>query len=527
MTKKINELVEPSLDAIDYKVKERKKFFNSSYVETKFLTKVCNSNCYYIIGEKGVGKTALAFHMQQTSPKNISSKLISISETQYTRFIKLKENGKLDYTDYSIIWRATLLYLMAKLVIEKERTWVHRINRKFADIEKAINKYDQESHIPELEYVVEFVTTLTQSSEISGSLPETAKAGLNESNSQTKKLTSREIKLALLECEKILKAGLQGIKLSSDVALFIDGLDAKPNEVDFAEYQKCLIGLAEAAWHLNSDYFASIKDTHGRMRCVLLLRPDVFDSLNLHNSNCKLEDNSVIFDWQTTNDNYRDSDIFNISNKYFTSQLGSSSGWNAYFQEQGGSESESFKYLLKHSFHRPRDIFAAIKTLISINANQPDKSNFHFEEIKSSKFTDKFSEYLLGEVKNYANYYITNKEFDDCIVFFQYLHGSTKFSYQDFIDAYNEFIKSPNNSAVQSLSIAKSAEAYLQFWYSVNVIGYTESLAASGGGYWHWSYRERSPSKVMPRVKENCNYKVNFGVAKSLNLGKKFRSNPK
>ena len=526
--KKINDLIEPSLDAIDYRAKEKKKFFSASYVETNFLRKACTSNCYYLIGDKGTGKTALAFHMQDASPNNIASKLISISETQYTRFINLKKNGKLEYTDYSIVWRATLLYLIAKLVIEKKKKWIHRLNGKFSAIENAINKYDKDSQLPELEYVIEFVTTLTQTSELSANLPEVVKAGILENNSQTTKSTTKEIKAALQECEKILKSGLQGIKLDGDIALFIDGLDAKPNGVDFLEYQKCLIGLAEAAWHLNSEYFTSGKDTNGRMRCVLLLRPDVFDSLNLHNSNCKLEDNAVIFHWHTTNEQYKESDLYKVSDKYFTSQSGGIFGWNAYFKEKQERESESFKKLLRTTFHRPRDIFSAIKTLIDIKRTSGDinSTNFHIDDMTSAKFTDKFSEYLLGEVKNYANYYITNREFDTCVSFFQHLNGSTTFDYQEFCYAYEAFISSPSNSNLKLQSIASSKESFLQFWYDVNVIGYTEQLQNGGKNYFHWSHRERSAAKVMPKVKDNCNYQIQSGVAKALNLGKLFTAPP-
>lgn len=525
--KKISELIEPSLDAIDYRAKEKKNFFSSAYVETNFLKKACDSNCYYLVGDKGTGKTALAFHMQDASPKNVTSKLISISETQYTRFINLKKKGQLEYTDYSVVWRATLLYLIAKLIVEKKKKWFHKINNKFSAIENAINTYDKDSQLPELEYVIEFVTTLTQGSDLSVNVPDLVKAGISENGSQTTKSSTKEIKGALQDCEKILKTGLQGVKLTGDIALFIDGLDAKPNGVDFLEYNKCLIGLAEAAWHLNSEYFTSFKDTNGRMRCVLLLRPDVFDSLNLHNSNCKLADNAVIFHWYTTQEQYRESDIFKVSDRYFTSQNGDSFGWNAYFNEKVISPSNSFKELLKMSFQRPRDVFSAIQILVSIAraSGQINNKSFCINDLKSPIFRDRYSEYLLGEVKNYANYYVTNSEFDACIAFFQLLNGSTRFDFDEFCDAYNTFMKSPVNEHIKIQSIVNSAESFLQFWYDVSVIGYTEQVQNGGEDYFHWSFRERSAAKVMPKIKNNCKYIIQPGIAKALNLGKRFENN--
>lgn len=524
--KKISELIEPSLDAIDYRAKEKKQFFSNSYVATSFLKKACESNCYYFIGEKGTGKTALAFHMQNSQHQNIAAKLISISETQYTRFINLKISGKLEYTDYSIIWRATLLYLVAKLAIEKHKKWHHKINGKFSKIEAAIKKYDKDSQIPELEYVIEFVTTLTQDASLSTNVPELVKLGVKEGNSQSTKTTTTELKTALLECEKILKAGLQGIKLNSDIALLIDGLDAKPNGIEFTEYQKCLIGLSEAAWHLNSEFFSAVKDSPGRMRCVLLLRPDVFDSLNMHNSNCRLADNSVIFHWNTTHEQHKASDLYCVSNKYFTAQCGDKHGWNEYFGEISSSGSDSFKEIMKNSFHRPRDVFSAIKTLINIaeQTGTGDSTQFELKTLKSARFTELYSDYLLGEVKNYANYYITNSEFDCCTAFFQHLNGAKNFDFEEFCTAYECFINSPGNIHLKSTKIASSAEAFLQFWYDVNVIGYTEELQKGGSNHYHWAMRERSASKVMPKIKHNCQYLIQSGVAKSLDIGKRFKA---
>lgn len=523
--KKIDELIEPSIDAIDYNSKEKKPFFLKSYHATEFLDKACQGNCYYLIGEKGSGKTALAFHIQNSSSNNIGAKLLSISETQYKRFIKLKENGKLSYTDYSIIWRATLLYLVSKLILEKRQKWHHKITRRFSAVEKAIEQYDKNSQIPELEYVIEFATTLTRDSELSATVPDVVKAGIAEHGTQSTKTTQTEIKSALLECEKILKTGLQDLKLTDDIALFLDGLDAKPNGIDFIEYKNCLIGLAEAAWHLNTEFFSTIKDTKGRSRVVLLLRPDVFDSLNLHNSNCKLADNSVVFHWHTTVDRYRNSELYKMSNKYFISQTDENHGWNYYFSESN-EKSKAFIGFLTRSFQRPRDVFSAIKILIGIYKRTGRGSSVKFARgaFESTEFIDNYSEYLLGEVRNYSNYYLTNIDFDIYASFFQHLNGAREFNYADFESAFTSFKDEVSKLGIKDKSYLESPEKLLQFWYDVNVIGYKESTEDGGDEFFHWSFRERSPSKVMPKIKIGCYYLVHPGIAKSLNIGKKFKA---
>ncbi|MHC3995526.1 P-loop ATPase, Sll1717 family [Thiomicrolovo sp. ZZH C-3] len=520
----INKLVAPSIDAVDYNVKSKKQFFQKAYLSTEFLEKACEENCYYLIGEKGSGKTALAYHIQNTAPKNIGAKVISISETQYKRFIKLKEDGKLSYTDYSIIWRATLLYLISKLILNKRKKWHHNLTNKFKPIEDAIQQYDSSSQIPELEYVIEFATTLTSDSELSTAIPEIVKVGIAEHGSQTSKTTQTKIKSALLECEGFLKTGLQSLRLKDDIAIFIDGLDAKPNGIEHSEYKNCLIGLSEAAWHLNSEFFPNIRDTQGRMRAVLLLRPDVFDSLNMHNSNCKLSDNSVLFHWHTTSDRFKESNLFKMSDKYFLSQNENTHGWNHYFSEKE-DRFKSFPILLTNSFQRPRDVFSAVKILIDIykRAGKGNGNQFARNSMNSSEFTDNFSEYLLGEAKNYSNYYITNKDFEIYINFFQYLDGARNFNYQTFIEAFENFKADPRIKELEDPSYLETPEGLLQFWYDINLIGFSESPEDGTGDFFHWAYRERSHAKIMPKVKVNCNYDVHPGIAKALNIGKKFK----
>ena len=93
--------------------------------------------------------------------------------------------------------------------------------------------------------------------------------------------------------EKKFKEALSKLKLKNDHILFIDGIDIRPPQILFDEYQECVKGLANAVWSLNNDIFPSIKGSKGRIRIVLLIRPDIFESLGLQNQNTKIQDNSV------------------------------------------------------------------------------------------------------------------------------------------------------------------------------------------------------------------------------------------
>jgi hypothetical protein len=518
--------MEPSNDAIDYKTREKRDFFLRSYVKTADLDKAKKSNCYYIIGEKGSGKTALAYYFQACSPDAIAAKLLSISETQYKKFTYLKINNRLQYSDYAQIWRPTLLYLMAQHIKDKSKHWTHRIpgNRKFKLIEDAISAYDANSLIPELDTVQEFFSSLSQNTEIGAdSKPLKAKSG--EARHNSTKMIATDIRHSLGTCEIQLKEGISSLKFNNDVVLFLDGIDAKPSGVKFSEFIECLKGLAEACWQINADYFQDIKDSKGRLRIVMLMRPDVFDALDIYNSNSRINDNSVVLDWTTTEDTYHHSNLWNVVNAYFECQNPNKEGWDAYFPEKDQNyHNKAFTSLLKRSFQRPRDYFTAIKKVIDFykKTNRNDATTFNGFDFEKPEFTDSFSSYILGEVKNYANYYMSNTDFEKYLAFFHYLNGAYEFSQETFSNAFTEFRKWAIKQELNQQKFLQSHEHLLQFWYDVNVLGYEEIPDDGSFPYIHWSFRDRSTASVMPKIKLGVKYRVNMGVAKALNIGKQF-----
>lgn len=54
------------------------------------------------------------------------------------------------------------------------------------------------------------------------------------------------------------------------------------------DYHECVKGLANAVWSLNNNFFPSIRDPKGSLRVVLLLRPDIFDSIGFQNQTNKV-----------------------------------------------------------------------------------------------------------------------------------------------------------------------------------------------------------------------------------------------
>lgn len=518
----IKDLFEPSNDAIDYNYGQKRSVFIKSFYSTSHLEKLKQNNCYYIIGEKGSGKTALALFYQLNSPDNSSGKLLSIDITQYKKFIKLKQKHMLEYSDYASIWRTTLCMLMSQFIVQKNKKWIHKFTGKFKKIEDAIKAYDENSLLPEIDTAVSFAETLDIGEEVQ--IPKTAK--VKGAYKSQKSETSQEIRFHLLEAEKALKKGLGDITLENDFVIFLDGLDSRPTDIGIMEFRACLQGLLDAVWQLNNQFFLTISDTKGRMRVCVLIRPDIFDNLDIPNSNSKLNDNAVILSWDTSEEVYKQSSIFEVLDKYFYSQNQDDRkcGWNSYFPYfDSGDNSESFIELYRNTFVRPRDFFTAIKYLIrkykSIN-NQ--SSHFEKNELKDPRFTKDFADYLLGEVKNHASYYISNSDFSEYINYFSYLDGAQNFSYENYKIAFSKFKRYADSKRIETRKYYDDPDTLLQFFFSINIIGYYDEPNDGSKPFIHWSFRERNLSNICPKVKTESNYMVFSGIKKALDIGKKF-----
>ena len=238
-----------------------------------------------------------------------------MTESQYRRFIELKKKGKLAYSDYANIWRPMLLNMACQAIIDKSKGLISGITGKFQKIESEISKFNATSLNPEVEVAFEMI----REASIQGSLesPGIGKFGGQVGGKDTDKL--EVIKHHLLATEERLKQALSDLKLSDNHIVFIDGIDYRPTSVPYIDYIECIKGLGEAAWTLNNEFFANIRDSKGRIKIVLLVRPDVFQELHLYNANSRLQDNSVYLDWATTEQHFKDSRLYEATGKFFRS----------------------------------------------------------------------------------------------------------------------------------------------------------------------------------------------------------------
>ena len=88
--KSISDLQVGFADAENYKIRENKELFNSIFVQNEYLESLLSPSKYFLIGEKGTGKTAYAVFLQNNSFRGNIAELKFIDATDYQKFITLK-----------------------------------------------------------------------------------------------------------------------------------------------------------------------------------------------------------------------------------------------------------------------------------------------------------------------------------------------------------------------------------------------------------------------------------------------------
>src|SRR5690554_271929 len=527
MMKDIESLDFGFADAQNYKMRENKNLFNRVFIKNEYLESLCEPNVSFLIGEKGTGKTAYAVYMSNGNYRNNRSEIKYIRETEYRKFITLKEEKHLQLSDYTNVWKVIIYLLLCQKIDETEGASFNFANfGKFKAIKETINEYYYSAFSPEIIQALEFVQNSKLAAEL---LSKHAKAKGEQSETFT--FTEGRFQANLFYIQKKFEDAIKQIRLDSNYLLFIDGIDIRPSGIPYEEYLECVKGLANAVWELNNDFFPTIKGGKGRCRVVLLIRPDIFESAGLQNQNAKIRDNSVFLDWKTEYIRHRNSKIFEVADHLLGVQQDSADGtlgdyWDAYFPWDSPNVFDtydcptSFINFLRWSYYRPRDIVTLL-TLLKQLTEDKEKTSFSLDDFEARNFQRAYSNYLLGEVKDQLAFYYEDHDYEIFLKFFEFLKGKDKFSYEEFTQAYGEMKKYLGSLNKPMPQFMKSENEFLQFLYDLNVLCFLERTV-DGKPHIHWCFKERNYANISPKVKTHCEYQVFYGLAKALNLGKQY-----
>jgi cold shock CspA family protein len=147
------------------------------------------------------------------------------------------------------------------------------------------------------------------------------------------------------------------------------------------------------------------------------------------------------------------------------------------------------------------------------------------EDFNDPTFRDAHAEYLLGEIRDQLLFYYSQDEYKLFLQFFPHLRGKRKFSYDEYVEAFNEFIVDCNEGGIQLPRFFETANGFLQFLYDQNVISYKEHDISEDRTdvFIRWCFRERTLANMAPKVRIGVEYEIFYGVSKALNVGKLVR----
>lgn len=522
MTKKFGEIFLKCHDASVFQEKNNFEILSKIYYDDRNSSQILNQDQYFIIGEKGTGKTIIAQYLSNIrNDKNCTT--IDFSTIDFETFRKLSDDGLLKYIQADQLWQVLLMVLAAEIVVKSESGILS--SAKFRAFHNVIQEFYQDRFTPEFPVVVQIMGKFEAVAEIANKHI----GKLGQKGEASESITIQEGNSPLNNIRAKFEDAFLSARTSQDHIIFVDKIDIKPEDIKFDRFIKGLRSFARAVLHLNEKVFANMKGRN-RIKFVLLLRPDIFDKLNLQNQSARASDNSVILNWDTTYEHHRQSEIFRLTDRFLGRQSGRDfspgAAWDHYvnadvlhesIRGSGDHVNRSFREFLRLSWFRPRDIIRSLHICQAQASCRDVVTRDGFE--RSFK---QFSDYLYGEVKDFSRFYFSDDTFDLIERFFSEIQRLDIITYEAFEKAHNIFIsKISRRSDSESIDPKiLDLDQFLQILYSSNIICWrAENDFGSVDDY--WAFRERSPAQLEPKVGLYQQYAVHYGLRRALRLNSK------
>jgi hypothetical protein len=519
--KSIADLSIPHSDAENAKVKEEWRILSNIYFRTDFLDALLEPTKYFLCGDKGAGKTAMAIYLCNSEYRSTKADHVVVSDTEIQALNNLAKNGRLESSDQSLLWETALLLRIARLVDGSmlSNGWIDRYSL-LRHIKTILESYYEGKQNPEIKHDIEILRNYELSANIASNGGILGASGKLERSTTDRYAIHYDLIQAV---NAALKNAIAKAKFCKRMIVFLDGLDHRGINTSPEEYRETLSNLGAVVWGLNNSVFGSIKDTDYRPKIVLLMRPELVDFIRLPNSALKMRENAVELKWTIGDEkNYRNSKIFKMISHILSAQqneiaIKSNLIWDHYFPYSSQDGNDSFIAMLRRTYHRPRDILEYIKYMRDLT-NQKD--SFSIGDFDNPQVKRNHSEYLLAEIRNGLEYITSPIERNFIPSFFQHFDGNRKFSFNEYESYYERFVSDcEKRGFITSNTIYENKYNLLQLLYDINIIGY--SVETNRGQFYRWHFRERTLGDPCPSVPFDCTYVVHEGLTKALDLGAK------
>lgn len=487
------EIIIPFDEAENYFQPNNKEILNRLFYKDGNYNKLLAPTTYFLIGDKGSGKTTYAAYFCNNQYGNIKSKRYVISVDDYCKIIQMKREGKLNYTHFTTLWKAIILIKLFSTINDKEISVfgsnaykrIKSLLEDYSFTEISADSFSPVSFIDnsafEFAFETEGETGISTTKGISGKLRSQAAEKSTEGIQTT---VQREVYYdQWVKFINEVSNELGKLRMNNHHYLFIDGIDTRPDDISYDEYKECVYPLIRAVYDINAEILSKTHDRKkGRLQVILLSRLDIFVKAGLSNPGSKLSDNAALLNWCSFKEKeYQNSEIFRLVNNIFSANARGKSeelSWHSFLDFKVDGH-DSFIYLLRRTTCRPRDFVKILKIAKDLCIQQGITKPTS-ELLSSDAFRRAYSTYYVDAIKTGLSFYYSEKDID---LLFAFLRGfKTDFSYGEFVDS---FCKSKIGGDLQKTF--GDADIVLKLLFDNNMICYWEQH-----NIFRWRYRELS-----------------------------------
>lgn len=251
----------PFDEAENYFKPNNKEKLNRLFYKDRNYNKLLNDTTYFLIGEKGSGKTTYCAYFCNNNVNNTRSRRYPISVDDYNKIIQMKKDGKLNYTHYVTLWKAILLIKLLSTIEEDEVSF--RGVSAMRSIKKTLDAFNFTKITMDTFSPVSFMDNIKFSMQGGFEASDNNAKFNSGTNATSENQTSMQKHVYEDNWQKfinIIASELERLRLKKNHYLFVDGIDTRPTDISYAEYTECIYPLVRAVYDLNNDILSHVKD---------------------------------------------------------------------------------------------------------------------------------------------------------------------------------------------------------------------------------------------------------------------------
>ena len=403
-----NKLDFKSIDFGKADAMNEKDLLVEGFLDTEgYINKILNKDKYFIIGQKGSGKSAIA------------SKLNIIAEKEKTIVVNIQMLDDFDYDGFGGV-----IPSKESSEIKYANTWEFLLGLKliemYADSEYSLSSNDSDPKV------------LVRGLRKIGLLPNTLRKVIQkmktkdfEFDAKIAKFTVSESRIEAKDIKHMIDSVTQHlyeIHPKKKHFIVLDGLDGVLTKR--SNQYEILSSLIRSTNTINHKF----KDKGIESRVIVLCRKDVLNKLNDPNRSKYIQDSGIELNWFQSVNNVKETNLYKLINLRASICLRQEVDVMETFFPALINEKETFKYLLDHTRYTPRDLIQIMNSIQNVSGKNGASTGGIKDGINA--YSDG---YFLMEVKDSLVGMLNDDEIEEVFRALRVL-GKLTFTTQEFME---------------------------------------------------------------------------------------------